>query len=49
MSFNDDFLYVGIKGNKSDVRVFPILLAMGIISDFYHVFRLFSPRETIKC
>mgnify|MGYP001216320357 FL=1 len=43
------FLYVGIRGNKSDVRVFPILLAMGIISDFYHVFRLFSPRETIKC
>lgn len=43
------FLYVGIRGNKSDIRVFPILLAMGIISDIYHVFRLFSPRETIKC
>jgi len=42
-------LYVGIKGNKSDVRVFPILLAMGIISDIYHVFRLFYPRSTIKC
>ena len=42
-------LYVGLKGNKSDVRVFPILLALGIISDIYHVFRLFKPRHTIKC
>tara|TARA_B100000029_G_scaffold409096_1_gene410569 strand:+ start:225 stop:935 length:711 start_codon:yes stop_codon:yes gene_type:complete len=42
-------LYVGLKGNKSDVRVFPVLLAMGIVSDIYHVFRLFKPRETIKC
>lgn len=42
-------LYVGLKGNNSDVRVFPILLAMGIISDVYHVFRLFKPRHTIKC
>ena len=43
------FLYVGIKGNNSDIRIFPILLAMGIISDLYHVFRLFVPRETINC
>ena len=42
-------LYVGIKGNNSDPRVFPILLAMGIVSDIYHVFRLFRPRPTIKC
>ena len=42
-------LYVGIKGNNSDIRVFPILLALGIISDIYHGFRLFYPRPTIKC
>jgi len=42
-------LYVGIMGNKSDVRVFPILLALGIISDIYHIFRLFKPRPIIKC
>ena len=42
-------VYVGIKGNKSDVRVFPILLAIGIVSDIYHIFRLFYPRPTIKC
>ena len=42
-------LYVGIKGNKSDVRVFPILLAMGIISDIYHIFRLWKPRPSINC
>tara|TARA_Y100000591_G_C21800355_1_gene681704 strand:- start:904 stop:1617 length:714 start_codon:yes stop_codon:yes gene_type:complete len=42
-------LYVGIKGNKSDVRVFPILLALGIVSDIYHLFRLWKPRPTIKC
>ncbi len=42
-------LYVGIKGNNSDVRVFPILLALGIVSDIYHGFRLFYPRPTINC
>ena len=42
-------VYVGIKGNKSDVRVFPILLAIGIVSNIYHIFRLFYPRPTIKC
>tara|TARA_B110000259_G_scaffold188118_1_gene245057 strand:+ start:1832 stop:2548 length:717 start_codon:yes stop_codon:yes gene_type:complete len=42
-------LYVGIKGNDSDVRVFPILLALGIVSDIYHGFRVFYPRPTINC
>jgi hypothetical protein len=43
------FLYVGIRGKKSDNRVFPILLAMGIISDIYHIFRIFSPKTHLKC
>lgn len=43
------FIYVGVKGRQSDPRVFPILLAMGAVSDLYHVYRLFSPRKTITC
>lgn len=44
------FLYVGWKQNQADERIFPILLALGLVSDAYHGFRLFSPRvSTIQC
>jgi hypothetical protein len=42
-------LYTGIRGVKSDKRVFPVLLALGIISNIYHSWRLYSPVKTIKC
>ena len=43
------FIYVGVKGRQTDPRAFPILLAMGVVSDLYHVYRIFSPRKSISC
>ena len=43
------FLYVGIRGKNRIIEFFPILLAMGVISDIYHIFRIFSPKTHLKC
>ena len=39
-------LYVGYYGLGSNEKIFPVILALGGISIFYHGFRLFYPRIT---
>ena len=39
-------IYIGYYGAKSNVKVFPVLLATGLIAMLYHGFRIYNPRET---
>ena len=39
-------LYAGYKGKDADDRIFPVLTVYGIIALFYHLTRLFLPRQT---
>lgn len=36
--------YIGIKGKKSDERVFPVIAITAIVAFMYHFYRLFNPR-----
>ena len=38
-------LYVGFYGKKSNEKIFPVILSLGVISLIYHGFRLVFPRE----
>jgi hypothetical protein len=43
------FLYVGIKGNNSNKKVWPVFTMLGVITLSYHLFRYFSPRIVKQC
>lgn len=36
------FLYVGIHRNKISAIMYPILLGLGLVIIFYHIFKLYS-------
>jgi hypothetical protein len=38
-------LYVGLRGSTADSRVWPVVVAVGILALLYHGFRLFFPRK----
>jgi hypothetical protein len=40
-------LYIGYSGNKSNKKIYPVLLSLGIMALFYHAIRIFIPRETM--
>ena len=42
-------LYTGVRGANADKRVFPVVLSLGVISNIYHMWRLYSPRKSIQC
>jgi hypothetical protein len=43
-------IYVGYWGQKSNAKLFPVILSLGIMGLFYHAFRYFNPRQTYnKC
>jgi len=39
-------LYVGYYGKKVNAKIFPVVMAMGLMALLYHGFRLFYPRDT---
>jgi hypothetical protein len=39
-------LYIGYRGDKSDVRAYPALFVFGLVALMYHGTRMFLPRET---
>ena len=42
-------LSVGYYGEKSNKKLFPVLLSIGVMALFYHGFRIFYPRQTLAC